>query len=159
MNTDKVVAKMKSDVATFGWHCLSVLPREGQAGEKFTYTIGLKRSYDHPEIMVFGLHNQTSQGILHDCVEMIRNGVRFLPDVEYADILGGGYKVVFRTVRPECISEYFGLATRFYENEEFSGLVMFWPDKAHCFPWQEASSTAQREALTIVQATLPADDN
>ena len=157
MSKDAVISKMKSDVQTFGWHCLSVHPREGEAGESFTYTIGLAESFGHPEIMLFGLGKKTAHGILSDCVDKIRSGTRFLPNVEYADVIGGGYKVLFREVRLECLSEYFGLAVRYYEGKSFHGLVMFWPDKDHRFPWQEPDSNAQREALDIVQPFNPAD--
>ena len=151
MNKDKVIAKMRSDVQAYGWHCLSVHPREGEDGAHFTYTIGLTETLQHPEIMIFGLSNKVSHGILTDCVQMIRNGAAFQPNVEYADVVGGDYKVVFKQVRKECLPEYFGAAVRYYEGKGFSGLVMFWPDKASLFPWQEETSTAQREALNVVQ--------
>jgi hypothetical protein len=101
--------------------------------------------------MIFGLDNRVSHGILSDCVEMIRNGTTFRPDVEYPDVIGGDYKVMFKTVRKDCLPEYFGAAVRFYNDQDFRGLVMFWPDKQYCFPWQELGSTAQREALDIVE--------
>jgi hypothetical protein len=157
MSNDKIIARVRSDVQEFGWHCLSVNPRKGESGEAFTYTIGLTETFGHPEIMIFGLNNKTSHGILSDCVQMIRDGATLQPDVEYSDVLGGGYKVTFKRVRTECLSEYFGAAVRFYGSKTFSGLVLFWPNKEHLFPWQEASSLAQREALNIVQLLNSAD--
>lgn len=151
MSHEKVIAKIRSDVDAFGWHCLSVSPCEGEAGESFTYTIGLVETFDHPEIMIFGLGNKVSHGILSNCVEMIRKGVAFQADIDYPGVIGAGYKVVFKKVLPEFLPEYFGAASRFYGDKPFNGLVMFWPDKAHQFPWQEAGSTAQGEALNIVQ--------
>lgn len=157
MNNDNVVTKMQSDVQRFGWHCLSVRPRAGETGAQFTYTIGLSETYCHPEIMIFGLDSKASHGILSDCVEMIRNGTVFQPDIEYPDIIGGDYKVMFKGVRKDCLPEYFGAAVRFYRDKKFRGLVMFWPDKNCCFPWQEVSSTAQREALDIVEQGISTD--
>lgn len=151
MNKDKMIAKMKSDVQTYGWHCLSVHPREGEDGTPFTYTIGLTDTFHHPEIMIFGLSDKVSHGILTDCVEMIRSGAAFQPNVEYADVVAGDYKVIFKQISQECLPEYFGAAVGYYEGKSFSGLVMFWPDKNHLFPWQEEASTAQREALNVVQ--------
>lgn len=157
MSNDKIITRVRSDVQEFGWHCLSVLPRKGESGEAFTYTIGLAETFGHPEIMIFGLNNETSHWILNDCVQIIRDGATLQPDVEYFDILGGGYAVTFKCVRTECLSEYFGAAVRFYDGKEFSGLVLFWPNKQHLFPWQEADSLAQREALNIVQPLNPPD--
>jgi hypothetical protein len=157
MNNENVVTKMRSDVQTFGWHCLSVHPREEEIGAQFTYTIGLSETFGHSEIMIFGLNSKVSHGILSDCVEMIRNGTTFRPDIGYPGVIGGDYKVMFKEVRRDCLPEYFGAAVRFYGDKDFRGLVMFWPDKSHCFPWQETRSTEQREALDIVQQVNPAD--
>ena len=151
MNNENIVTRMRSDVQRFGWHCLSVRPSAGETGSPFTYTIGLSETFGHPEIMIFGLDSKVSHGVLNDCVEMIRNGTAFLPDLAYPGIVGGDYKVMFKRVRKDCLPEYFGAAVRFYSGQDFHGLVMFWPDKHDCFPWQEAGSTAQREALDIVE--------
>lgn len=151
MNNENIVTKIRSDVQRFGWHCLSVHPREGETGSRFTYTIGLSETFGHPEIMIFGLDNKVSHEILSDCVEMIRNVTTFRADVEYPDVIGDDYKVMFKAARRDCLPEYFGAAVRFYNDQDFRGLVMFWPDKQYCFPWQELGSTAQREALDIVE--------
>lgn len=157
MIKEEFMAKMKADVGKFGWHCLSVFPTEDDEGEIFTYTVGLTETFNHPEIMIFGLSKDTAHGILADCVERIRNGGVFLPSEEYSNVIGGGYKVVFKRVKSECLSEYFGMAGRYYEGKDFSGLIMFWPSKNHRFPWDEPESVAQREALTIVQPGIPSD--
>lgn len=151
MNKENIVTKMRADVQRFGWHCLSVHPRAGESGSQFSYTIGLSETFAHPEIMIFGLDSKVSHGILSDCVEMIRNGTAFSPDIDYPGVIGGDYKVMFKLVRKDCLPEYFGAAVRFYSEQDFHGLVMFWPDQHHRFPWQEAGSTAQREALDIVE--------
>jgi hypothetical protein len=151
MSKESVMAKLRSDVETFGWHCLSVHPKAGEEGAHFTYTIGLTETLAHPEIMIFGLGSKVSHQILTDCVGMIREGTTFQPDVEYENVVGGNYKVVFKTMKPEFLPEYFGTAERFYNGKPFIGLVMFWPDKEHRFPWQETNSASQREALNVVQ--------
>jgi hypothetical protein len=151
MNNENILTKMQLDVHRFGWHCLSVHPRAGEAGSQFTYTIGLSETFGHPEIMIFGLDSKVSHGILHDCVNMIRNGTVFLPNVAYPGVIGGDFKVLFKVVRKDCLPEYFGAAVRFYDDQDFHGAVMFWPDKHGCFPWEASGSTAQREALDIVE--------
>ena len=117
----------------------------------FTYTIGLAETLAHPEIMIFGLPNKVSHQILTDCVAMVRNGTTFKPDIEDENVLGGNYKVVFKTMKEEFLREYFGTAVRYYKSKAFIGLVMFWPDKEHRFPWQESNAAGQREALNVVQ--------
>ena len=157
MTKEKFMAKMKADIQKFGWHCLSVFPTQDEEGEIFTYTVGLTETFGHPEIMIFGLNKDTAHGILTDCVEIIRSGNVFLSDEEYSNVIGGGFKVVFKQVKPECLSEYFGMAGRYYGGGDFSGLVMFWPNKNHRFPWDEPDLAVQREALTIVRLGIPPD--
>ena len=151
MSEDTIVARIRSNVRTYGWHCLTVLPRLGEGGAEFTYTIGLSETFAHPELMIFDLSSSASHGILSGCVEMIRNGTRFRPGPEYPDVLAGDYNVAVKQVREECMSEYFGSAMRYYGDQPFSGLVMFWPDKEHRFPWQDSASAEQQEALSIVE--------
>lgn len=91
-------------------------PRAGETGSQFTYTIGLSKTFGHPEITIFGLDSKVSHEILSDCVEMIRNGTAFLPDVKYPGVVGADYKVMFKAVRKDCLPEYFGAAVRFYGN-------------------------------------------
>lgn len=151
MSKESVMAKLRSDVETFGWHCLSVQPVAGEEEVQFTYTIGLTETLAHPEIIIFGLGSKLSHQILSDCVNMIRDGTTFQPNVEYENVVGGTYKVVFKAMTAEFLSEYFGAAFRYYDGEPFIGLVMFWPDKEHRFPWQEQNTAGQREALNVVE--------
>lgn len=150
MKKDQVIAKCRADIAAYGWHCLSVHPCAGEEGAPYTYTVGLTESFQHPELMLFGLGSGISHQILSDCVRLIREGRRFVAEVAYTDVIGGGYSVICKPLRAECMPEYCGVALRHYADQPCSALVLFWPDKNHQFPWQESVSTAQREALQAV---------
>ena len=150
MNSAKILEKIDNDITRYGWHCLSVNACTGEEGAPFTYTIGLQTTHQHPEIMIFALSNQTAHGILSDCVSLIQNGRRFQPDQEYADVIGGGYQVIFRQVRDEHLPEYFGAACRYYRDAPFSALILFWPNKNHRFPWEDEGATPQDEALGLI---------
>ncbi len=64
--------------------------------------------------------------------------------------MSGEFEVMFKYVNEEFLSEYAGIATRFY-NEPFRMMVMFWPDKSNILPTEVGCKlTAQNEALTIV---------
>ena len=151
MSKQDLIAAAQANIDKFGWHCLSVSPSQGQPGTRFTYTIGLEATFRHPELMIFGLDNRLSHGLLSDCVDRIRAGTAFAPDTPYPGILGGGYDVVFKPVRAADLPAYFALADRVYDGAPFRGLVLFWPDERRRFPWEETASTAQRDALAIVE--------
>jgi GNAT superfamily N-acetyltransferase len=58
-------------IEEYGWHCLHIAPRTGGQGAHFTYTIGLVASYQHPELMIFGLGREKAHGILCGALGMM----------------------------------------------------------------------------------------
>lgn len=60
------------------------------------HTHGLLETHNHPDLQIVarlqpGLSNQ----LLVNCVDKIKEGVKFEPGVEYEGIVGGGYRVTF----------------------------------------------------------------
>jgi len=86
--------------------------------------------------LIFGRERENAHALLNECANLLKDGHIIRPDVEYADVLSGDYKVIFRSVRPECFGEYLGTALRYYRPKEFGAVVMFIPDREHRFPWQ-----------------------
>jgi hypothetical protein len=127
--------KIADNIRTYGWHCLHVFPvRDDQ--DKFSYSIGFAESFGAPEVLIFGRERESAHALLNECANLLKDGHIIRPDVEYADVLSGDYKVIFRSVRPECFGEYLGTALRYYRPKEFGAVVMFIPDREHRFPWQ-----------------------
>ncbi len=149
MNTVKADARVRADVETFGWHCVNVHPTPGDERPGFSYTIGLTETYDHPEIMIFGL-GEKAHALLTECTELIKKGTTFVPDKPNAEVLAGSYEVIFKRVRKECFEEYLGTALRFYKERPFEALIMFWPNKDRRFPWELKERTLQSEALHAI---------
>jgi hypothetical protein len=143
-------SKVAADVETYGWHCLHVLPRDGEEGAPFTYTIGLTRTFDHPEIAIFGLSREKAHAILNDCATDIRAGTRYTTDAPLADVIGGGVRVQFKRVKADHMRDYFGTAVRYYGQREFEVWIMFWPNREGAFPWNGFDSPSQAEALAVV---------
>jgi len=150
MSKSSAQAKVASDIAEYGWHCLHVAPREGEEGVSFTYSIGFVETFGHPEIAIFGLKRETAHAILSDCAADIRAGTRYETDVPIAGVVGGEVRVQFKRVRSEQMHEYFGTATRHYGHSNFAVWVMFWPTKEGAFPWDGTESSLQAEALSVI---------
>jgi hypothetical protein len=150
MGTNEVMAKVASDVQRFGWHCMSVAPRQGETGNRWSYTVGLCEKLGHPEIAIFGLGSKTAHGILSNCVEAIRVGTRYPPNLPVPGVIKGEYLVEFRSVKPEHLHEKFGAATRYYGDKPLEVFVMFWPSKEGRFPWDPLGPTEQEEAVNVV---------
>lgn len=145
-------SKIADHIRDYGWHCLHVSPRVGETGASFTYTVGLHASYDHPELMIFGLDRDKSHAILTTCVDMIRSGTRFPTNEPVGNVLARDFKVMFRRVHPQHFGEYLGTAIRHYGHRNFGAFVLFWPDKEHRFVWESENLPSQVEAAGIVVA-------
>lgn len=143
-------ATVREHIKQYGWHCLNVWPRVGdEEHTAFSYTIGFTESYEHPEIMIFGLGDK-AHGILNQCATLIKKGTRFIEGEPNGDVLSGDFKVLFKPVRKDCFGEYLGTALRYYGERPFEALVLFWPNKEHQFPWETPEPGVQAEALHVV---------
>ena len=103
----------------------------------FAYSIGLKRTYNHPEIICFGLSNDLGHEIINDVANIIENGEIIESGKIYNNIFGNG-RATFLKVDKRNIENYFGAALNYYEDEEFSALQLIWTDRNDKFPWEES---------------------
>jgi len=143
--------RIADNIRSHGWHCLHILPVQDQQ-DAFTYSIGFGESHDAPEVLIFGISREKAQAALNQCAWLLRQGHVIRTDVEDGNLLDGGYKVVFRSIRPECFDEYLGTAVRYYQGKPFEAVVMFLPDRQHRFPWEEGyDGMPMGEALAMVR--------
>lgn len=152
MTTDAATqnARIARNVRDHDWHCLHVFAQD-PSQDAFTYTIGLHERFGAPELIVFGLEQKQAHGVLSACVERVRAGHRFVPDLRDGEILRSGYGVVFKPLRRECFGEFVGTALRYYGDTQFKVLVMFLPDQEHRYPWDRGYiGPPAREAVGIV---------
>jgi hypothetical protein len=126
--------KIIEDVEAYGWHVINVLPDDPHPPHSFS--IGLTKTFDHPEIVVVGLRGETAHVFINDIGERIRHGEVFELDRDYSD-LASGFPVRFVTVLQQNFSEYLGWALWFYRGKTFSAIQMVWPDRKGAFPWDE----------------------
>ena len=142
--------RISDNIREYGWHCLHVFPtKENQ--DKFSYSIGFGESYGAPEVLIFGLEREKAHALLNECAHLLKGGHTILLGAEDDDVLAGDYKVIFKSVRPDCFGEYLGTAVRYYQRKPFNAVVMFLPDRQHRFPWQPGyEDIPADEALAIV---------
>ncbi len=143
---DKII---ENNIKEFGWHCLNVFyPDDGKP--EFTYSIGFEETYNHPEIMMFGLEADKSHHMLADIAHDIKNGVILKTDVRLKNVIGGDYEVMFKEIKQESFGQYLGTAVDYYE-KPFRAWVMLWPDKHNILPTESGClATDQNEALGII---------
>jgi hypothetical protein len=124
--------KLLSDVEEFGWH-VALIPEDDE-GPAFAFTVGLYRTFGHPEVIVFGLGIQAMHGIVNVIGEEVRQGRRFSQGEAASGIIEG-FDVRFRVVSAEHYAEYLGTASWYYKGTDYPSLQCVWPDRLGNFPW------------------------
>jgi Domain of unknown function (DUF4262) len=129
------------EIAEDGFSTLSV-----GGTPSFSYTIGLYKSYAHPELIVFGLPPATAAGLLRDIALKAREGTPFNLS-EPTDKLLADCDVLFVEVPKSAFAQYALSAVRYYGEEEFPSFQVVWPSAfdGH-YPWD---SDADPEFVAI----------
>ncbi|MHB8880405.1 MAG: DUF4262 domain-containing protein [Thermodesulfovibrionales bacterium] len=146
MKQDKVLQKVQDDITKYG---LSVITVPGDANSPtISYSIGLWRSYNHPEIITFGLPPQVALIIINDIGERIKKGTRF-KDGDRAEKLSN-FPMAFVQVPKDRFEGNLNVALAYYEHSEFGVLQLVWPDKQGKFPWETGFQEELRKSQPIL---------
>jgi hypothetical protein len=137
------------DVAKFGWHIIAVAPREDEFFVEFAFTVGLFQTYQHPELILFGLSRNVAHRVLAKCVQCIEENLPFADGQVRSDVLND-YDTALLAVDQSFYAEYLGSAIGFYDTVEFPALQLVWPDRNHHFPWEPACDPTFIESQTIL---------
>ncbi|MEZ6118590.1 MAG: DUF4262 domain-containing protein [Pirellulaceae bacterium] len=92
-----------ADVDRVGWSCISIRDID----PPFAYTVGLMKTHDHPELIIFGRPDD-AHSILSDLVSAIASGSRLDTPTEY-DVLDG-FPIGTRPVDESHHETYLGYA-------------------------------------------------
>ena len=130
----KTMNSTQDNIAKFGWESVYVFDEKEQR-QPFLYSIGLEKTYNHPEVILFGLPRETMHGMLSDLVAKIKDGMVFEKDQRVSGVLPAAYEVMFKEVDERYFSNYLGTAKRYYQRP-FRAWAMLWPDKNNKLPIQ-----------------------
>ncbi len=122
---------IKTDVEKYGCH-LALFEADNHL-PAFSYSIGLYKTYQHPEIVCFGLNHDVMKNILNHAASQTKLGEVFSVGQSYSGFLEG-YDVQFLEVSKEFYPYYFGYAGWYYDGYDFPVLQLIWPDKSGCYP-------------------------
>lgn len=142
--------KVKSDVATRGWHVVKVL--EGGVDEPpFAYTIGFAASYEHPEVVIVGLELDDMHWMLNEIGERVRAGNRFDEGARIDGLLEG-LDCKFVAVDSKWYDGYFGQALAYYGTPALEALQCLWPDRDGRFPDEPGFDDSLRTVQPVLSA-------
>lgn len=134
INKNDLLERTKQDIVQFGLQVISVTSTD--YSPSFSYSIGLTQTYQHPEIICFGLSSGLGHEIINDIASMIKNGTIFEDGKIYTDIFQDS-KATFLTVDQSNLEYYFGVGLNYYQGETFTALELIWTDRNDLFPWEE----------------------
>lgn len=133
ISKDDLLEKTKLNIEKFGIQVIMIASTDYLPS--FAYSIGLTKTFNHPEIICFGLSKGLGHQIINDVAEIIKKGEVIEIGKIYSEIFENS-RATFLKVDQRNIADYFGAALNFYENEEFSALQLIWTDRNDRFPWE-----------------------
>ncbi len=98
----------------------------------YAFSVGLFRTFNHPEVIIMGLKPTMAQSLINHIGEMIRMGKRFDPG-QYEGVLED-VPVDFVAVSPQHNEAYMGYACWFHRRNDFPVVQCVYPDNAGQFP-------------------------
>jgi hypothetical protein len=108
---------------------------EDASGPGFAYSFGLYEEFGHPEIIIFGLAEETMHRLINDVGKQVRDGIKYSAGDRTSDLIKG-YDCAFGAVNPLRYRKTCTWTVWFYEGYNFPALQMLWPDKQNRFPWE-----------------------
>jgi uncharacterized protein DUF4262 len=138
--------KIQDDIERVGWSVVAVMDNP-----PFAYTVGLTESYDHPELIIYGIGAKNAHQILANAVQHIKEGEVYRAGGKYSEILDG-YDVEFRVHQEYPLTA----ATSYYRalGKDWEALQLVWPDADGNFPGEEGMDPEFEEVQKPKQITL-----
>lgn len=146
--------KVIDDVATYGWHCINIHPDAGDVG--YAFTIGLFKSYGHPELIIFGLPGKVAHQILGIAADAAKAG-NPIDLTQPTDDLLHGYACRFAEVPRSQYREYVGFCRWYYRGDDFPLQQVVWPSRAGLFPWDPEAGPDFKAAQPVIARTSDGD--
>ncbi|WP_190329251.1 DUF4262 domain-containing protein [Streptomyces venezuelae] len=149
VDLSSIQRKIHSDVTAQGWSWIWVFDPAAER-PPFAYSIGFGSSFDHPDVVVAGLPEETSEGVLASVQAMLAEGIAYGDGDTSSDILEG-FDVQFRAIPQDVSISNLAQASIFYGERPFAALQLFWPDGHGNFPGEENAPAwlSDRQALSL----------
>jgi hypothetical protein len=143
--------ELVADVEQHQWVVLKITP---DRAPEYAYSVGLTKSFAHPELVVVGLDDETMQELINDIGNAIESGRAFRDGDVSADFLQG-YDVAFRSVPAHLHAAQFAWAERYYGDAPFSVLQIVYPDRKGRWPWDADVDPELRKGQPLLSAAVP----
>lgn len=144
---DECEQKILDDIANFGWHCVGIFA-EGEQPQ-YSFTVGLFQSYNHPELIIFGLAPKIAHQILCIVADAAKLGGP-LDLTQPSDALVNDYLCCFAQVPVSEYHEHVGFCRWYYGGNDFPLYQIVWPSRAGLFPWHPQAAPEFRAVQPVI---------
>lgn len=134
IDKDELLVTTKNNIEKFGLQVVMVSATDYLPS--FAYSIGLYKTYKHPEIICFGLPSELGHAIINDIADLIKKGEKIEPSKNYGNIFKNS-RAEFLKVDERNIDDYFATAINFYQTTKFPAFQLIWTDRKDKSPWEE----------------------
>ena len=134
MTSAELDKEVQDNIDKFGLNVRHVFSNDNLP--PFSYSIGLFRSYGHPEIIMIGLKQELAHTLINNMAYDIKEGKTFAPFKFEADILDD-FDCYFIDVDKSNYDEYVGGAQRYYDGDGFPLLQCIYPTVKGIYPWED----------------------
>ena len=142
--------RILTDIQADGLHVAATAESADAPG--FSLSLGLTHSFEHPEVIVFGLAPEVAADLINAVADEASDGRKFLAGSEAGDLLQS-YPVRFTAVDGEHREQFFGPATWLYAERDLQVVQLVYPDEQGRWPWDASA----REGFRANQPLLSAD--
>jgi len=139
--------KALNDIDEYGCHVLNVF--EGEEAPSFTYSIGINKKQNRPDVVILGLKTEIAHAMVNNYKDRLLSGEVFEAGKLYADFLAN-FDVTFVKVAKKHYKEYFGWGLWLHDGSDFEMMQMVWPTTDGLWPWSEDKSEFYQWAQPIL---------
>lgn len=126
--------KLDHDIATYGLQVLHVFGDE--TGPGFSYSIGLYKTYEHPEIIMIGLSQDLMHSLINSMASEIKKG-KVYTAFQFDDDILENFDCYITEVSKDNYYPYVVQASNYYGNDDFPLVQCIYPTTKGIYPWDE----------------------
>lgn len=140
---------VKENIETHGWHASYIFPDENNPG--FLYTVGLTKTYDHPEIIVFGVDKKQAYMFIAPYIQELIQKKQKIP-LNTPDETFFSMPFYFAEVFEEQKEMRLRLAEAYYSEKKmhYSAIQLLWCDTKGKFPFHKEFEEKFKAAQPLI---------
>ena len=129
--------KIVKIIEEFGCHVTTVFDPEGE-DSNFSYSTGIKKTYEAPEIIVVGLTADLGQSVVNNYAGRLKKGEKFEINKLYSGFLSG-FDITFGDVSQTNKEDYM-ISSSWFNNNCFEAIQLIYPTVKGIWPWDKEAS-------------------